>query len=148
MRYYIHPCKLRLSRLWIFDDGIRSCCRVAVKFGIRKRHAIKGTSVTMSPGEARQELNSMEKSCFRKVSGRSGSGYYAVVLMSSRRYNFYHLFSTFNAVYNEHFSSLFNHHKKYQYQPYPYSRRNYYVGRYSHWNKHHSANIGFPAPES
>ena len=65
MRYYIHPCKLRLSRLWIFDDGIRSCCRVAVKFGIRKRHAVKGTSVTMSPGEARQELNSMEKALFQ-----------------------------------------------------------------------------------
>lgn len=113
MRYYIHPCKLRLSRLWIFDDGVRSCCRVAVKFGIRKRYAVKGTSVTMSPGEARQELNSMEKPCFREVTGRSGSGYCAVVFTSSRRYNFYHSFSTFNAVCNEHFSSLLNHHKKY-----------------------------------
>lgn len=66
MKYYIHPYTLRLSRLWIFDDGIRSCCRVAVKFGIRKRHAIKGTSVIMSPGEARQELNSMEKALLQK----------------------------------------------------------------------------------
>lgn len=60
MRYYIHPYRLRLSRLWIFDDGIRSCCRIAVKFGIGKRHSIMGTSVLMSPGEAKRELESME----------------------------------------------------------------------------------------
>lgn len=66
MRYYIHPYTLRLTRLWIFDDGIMSCCRVAVKFGIRKRHAIKGTSGIMSPGEAKRELDCMERTLFQE----------------------------------------------------------------------------------
>lgn len=66
MKYYIHPCNLRLSRLWIFDDGMRSCCRIAVKFGIRKRHSIMGTSAIMSPGEAKRELESMETALFQE----------------------------------------------------------------------------------
>lgn len=66
MRYYIHPYTLRLTRLWIFDDGIMSCCRVAVKFGIRKRHIVQGTSALMSPGEAKRELDSMERALFQE----------------------------------------------------------------------------------
>lgn len=65
-KYYIHPLKIRLSRLWIFDDEIRSCCRVAVKFGIRKQNSIAGTSVLMSPGEAKRELESMETALFKE----------------------------------------------------------------------------------
>lgn len=63
MRYYIQPLKLQLARTWIYDDKTRSCCRVAVKFGLYSR--TRGITMPMTPGEASREQNYMQSTFYR-----------------------------------------------------------------------------------
>lgn len=64
MNYYIHPFTLRLARTWIYDDGERSCCRTAVKFGWLHT-TTKGTSCPMSPGEANRQHADMQHALYK-----------------------------------------------------------------------------------
>lgn len=64
MKCYIHPFRLRLSRLWIYNDGERGCCRVNATFGIL--HRTTGISNLMTPREARRELEAMENYLYRE----------------------------------------------------------------------------------